>query len=253
MQRTIIYTILIALVSLGLTFQISYGQDMSNVRVDELTDTQIRQFLQQVEASGLSESQLEQVAMAKGMSTEEVQKLRLRVDKLKKATLQSNEARNRTTTTIRSASQDTSFNQQPRDTRTEAEKALEELKSKIFGASLFKNANPQFQPNLEIATPQNYVIGTGDEIMIEIYGDSEASYPLRVSPEGNINIPYVGVVPVAGATIESATSRIKNKLETIYSGLRSGNTQVNVTLSNIRSIKVILSFEFFVMDARSQL
>src|SRR5690606_22968620 len=79
--------------------------------------------------------------------------------------------------------------------------------------------------------------------MIEMYGNSEASYQLKVSPEGNINIPYIGVVSVAGASIEVATSRIKNKLSSIYSGLRSGNTQVSVTLSNIRSIKVILSGE----------
>src|SRR3546814_2082097 len=143
------------------------------------------------------------------MSNEEVQALRTRVNELKKNspatnTNNSNLVANNNLSQDRTAVQDTTTRQQPpRDTRTEAEKALDELKTKIFGASLFKNANPQFQPDLNIATPKNYVIGTGDEIMIEIYGDSEASYQLKVSTEGNINITYIGVVSVAGATIEA--------------------------------------------------
>ncbi len=240
MQRKVLLSGLLIFIFILLGQQSSYSQDMSNVRVNELSDTQIRQFLQQVEASGLSEAQLEQVAMSKGMSSEEVQKLRARVNELKKATPGSKPG---IVGSGRTLNQDTTTLQRPIDTRTEAEKALEELKTKIFGASLFKNANPQFQPNLEIATPKNYVIGTGDELMIEIYGDSEASYQLTVSPEGNINIPYIGVVSVAGATIEAATTRIKNRLSSIYSGISTGNTQVNITLSNIRSIQVILSGE----------
>lgn len=246
MQRKVLLSSLLIFIFICLGLQHSYSQDMSNVRVNELSDAQIRQFLQQVEASGLSEAQLEQVALSKGMSSEEVAKLRTRVNDLKKSSPGTKAAANSTMTSssgVRTQSQDTSLLQRPKDTRTEAEKALEELKTKIFGAALFKNANPQFQPNLEIATPKNYVIGTGDELMIEIYGNSEASYQLRVSPEGNINIPYIGVVSVGGATIEAATVRIKNKLAGTYSGISSGNTQVSITLSNIRSIKVILSGE----------
>lgn len=246
MQKKFILSSLLIFIVLCLGLQRSYSQDMSNVRVNELSDAQIRQFLQQVEASGLSEEQLEQVALSKGMSSEEVAKLRTRVNDLKKTSGAKpgiGTPNGVLTSKVRSLNQDTSILQRPKDTRTEAEKALEELKTKIFGASLFKNANPQFQPNLEIATPKNYVIGTGDELMIEIYGNSEVSYQLTVSPEGNINIPYIGVVSVGGATIEAATSRIKNRLSSVYSGISSGNTQVSITLSNIRSVKVILSGE----------
>ncbi len=238
MQKINYLASLILFVSLFVGIQSSYSQDMSNIRVNELSDTQIRQFLQQVEASGLSEAQLEQVAVSRGMPIEEVEKLRIRVNQLNTI--------NPTGNIIPSISQNRTIqdtSDQPTDIHTEAEKAIDQLKSKIFGASLFRNANPQFQPNLNIATPKNYVIGTGDEIMIEIYGDSEASYKLKVSPEGNINIPYIGIVSVGGATIEAASARIKNQLSSIYSGLRNGNTQLNITLSNIRSIKVILSGE----------
>jgi len=126
---------------------------------------------------------------------------------------------------------------------TEAEKAFNELRSKIFGADLFKNSKLTFEPNLSIATPKNYVIGPNDELLIDIYGNSEASYNLKVSPEGIINVEYVGIIPVAGLTIEAATSRIRSRLSTVYSGLRNGSTNLNIAVGNIRSIKVILTGE----------
>lgn len=229
---------LILFVCLCFTFNISSAQDMSNIRVDELSDSQVRNFVNQVEASGLTEAQIEQVATARGMSPSEVSKLRQRVNKLASAPKTSPI----TKAPVRQDSISPVF-QSPQQIKTEAEKALDELKSKIFGASLFQNANPQFEPNLNLATPKNYVIGTGDEIMIEIYGYSEASHKLTVSPEGNINIPNIGVVSVAGSTIESASTRIRNSLSSIYSGINNGTTSVNITIGNIRSIKVILTGE----------
>lgn len=236
MRKTLRLVSLLLFIFIGLSTNYSYAQDMSNIRVDELTDAQIRNFVNQVEASGLSEAQLEQVATARGMSPSEIAKLRQRVNKL--PTVPQNNP-----ITQSSIRQDTSLSlsSSPQDIRTEAEKALDELSSKVFGASLFQNANPQFEPNLNLATPKNYVIGTGDELMIEIYGYSEASYKLKVSPEGNINIPNIGIVSVAGSTIESASARIRNSLSSIYSGISNGTTNVNITLSNIRSIKVILT------------
>ena len=100
-----------------------------------------------------------------------------------------------------------------------------------------------FEPNLSIATPKNYIVGPNDELLIDIYGNSEASYSLKVSPEGNINVEYVGIIPVAGLTIEAATSRIRSRLSTVYSGLRNGSTNLNIAVGNIRSIKVILTGE----------
>ena len=246
MRNSLLLKILIIFSFIFLGFQKTYSQDMSNVKVNELTDTQIRNFILQVEAAGLSEEQLEQVAQSKGMADGEVQKLRKRIDELKakKTSSSGNSVEgNKTERQGRIGTGDSTSYQQPRDKRSEAEKALEELKTKIFGASLFKNSNPQFEPNLNIATPKNYIIGTGDELMLDIYGDSEVSYKLKVSPEGSITVPYVGVISVGGATIEATTSRIKNKLSTVYSGLNNGRTQVDITLSNIRSIKVILSGE----------
>lgn len=240
----------IAFIAFGLFFSMPVlaqkvnPQNLSSVRVDELSDAQVRQFMAQVEALGLSDAQLEQVAQSRGMSATEIQKLRRRVDRLKNSadrgkgddySLSSGKSDNSSQNLLDTLSR--------RDSLSLADQVLEQLRSKIFGADLFKTSGLTFEPNLRLATPRNYVIGPDDEMLIDIYGYSEASYKLTVSPEGTINIPYVGVVPVSGMTIESATSRIRSRLSTIYSGLRTGNTSVSVAIGNIRSVKVVLTGE----------
>lgn len=221
-------------------------QNFSNVKVDELSDEQIRSFIRQVEASGLSEGQLEQVAASKGMSQIEIQKLKERVNKIKSNTVSQTTEKK---TDIRKSERsfegegDSIVTSSKKTITSEAELALSILKSKIFGKDLFANSSSTFEPNLRLATPLNYVIGTGDELLIDIYGYSEVSYQLTVSPEGTINIPYAGITPVSGLTIEAATARIRSKLAPIYSGLNSGNTKMSINIGNIRSIKVILTGE----------
>jgi len=224
-------------------------QNLNNIRVDELSDDQVRSFMRQAEASGMGDAQLEQMAQARGMRPEEIKKLRDRVDKLKKDDKKQSSDLDPNSIKPKKESGDREMNFEQdsigaqKDPETEAEKAFKELRSKIFGADLFKNSKLTFEPNLSIATPKNYVIGPNDELLIDIYGNSEASYNLKVSPEGNINVEYVGIIPVAGLTIEAATSRIRSRLSTVYSGLRNGTTSLNIAVGNIRSIKVILTGE----------
>ena len=243
-----IFSLLVVLLVMGLSLPVLAQvnpANLSNVRVNELSDDQIRAFIRQVESSGLGDAQLEQIAQARGMRPEEIQKLRQRVNKLKEQDKNKSGTQNpnesRTTGRELNYPQDTVTAQ--KDPETEAEKALLELRSKIFGADLFRNSNLTFEPNLNMATPKNYVIGPNDQMLIDIFGNSEASYDLKVSPEGMINIEYVGVIPVAGLTIEAATSRIRSRMGSVYSGLRNGSTSLNIAIGNIRSIKVILTGE----------
>lgn len=222
-------------------------QNLSTLRVDELSDDQVRAFMRQVESTGMSDEQLEQVALARGMKPEEVRKLRERVEKIKKQ--DGLKETDKSTTGIKKTEskgrefnfeRDTLSKEEEKDPETEADKALSELRSKIFGASLFKNKNLTFEPNLRLATPGNYNIGPDDEIVIDITGDNEANYKLRVSPEGTIRIEYAGIVSVSGLTVEQATQKIKSRLASTYPGIRSGRTQVTIGIGNIRSIKVTL-------------
>ena len=117
-----------------------------------------------------------------------------------------------------------------------------DLKQTVFGREIFSNKNLSFEPDLNIPTPKNYVLSAGDELLINVWGDSELNLKLKVSPEGTILIPNLGPVSVSGLTIEAAESRIRQELGRIMATLSgdtdSGNTFVSVSLGQIRSIKV---------------
>jgi len=103
----------------------------------------------------------------------------------------------------------------------------------IFGSYLFSKNNLTFEPKLNIPTPPNYILGTYDELIIDVSGMYEANYKLKVSPEGFVRVPNVSPIKVSGQTIEAATRSIKSRLSAIYP-----SSQINVTLGSIRSIRV---------------
>jgi protein involved in polysaccharide export with SLBB domain len=122
------------------------------------------------------------------------------------------------------------------------------LRRRIFGYNYFNTVKFDPSPAINIATPSNYVLGPNDQLIIDIYGYSQATYKPVVSPDGYITIDRVGLIYVAGSTIEQAKERIINRLAKVYIGLRpfSGyepNTFCNISLGAIRSIKVTITGE----------
>lgn len=111
----------------------------------------------------------------------------------------------------------------------------------VFGREIFSNKNLSFEPNMNMPTPKNYPLSAGDEVLINVWGDSELNLKLTLSPDGTIIIPNVGPVALSGLTIEEAENRIKQELGKIMWNLVDGkepNTFVSVGLGKIRSIKV---------------
>jgi protein involved in polysaccharide export with SLBB domain len=213
--------------------------NLSNVNINDYSDSQIRQLLAQAQSSGLTDSQLIEQAKARGLSDDQAQQLEKRIADIRskdgnKITSGSDSlSTNGTSTRRRLNYADSSLRQKP---YTEP---YDSLTNKIFGANLFRNKNIKFEPNLKIATPVNYVVGPEDQLNINVYGKSVANWKPEVSPDGNINIPGVGIMNVAGRTIEQVTGMIKSKLTANNYAIGNG-TSVSVTLGNIRSIKVIL-------------
>ena len=128
------------------------------------------------------------------------------------------------------------------DAQREANRPSGDLSGTVFGREIFSNKNLSFEPNLNVPTPKGYVLSAGDELLINVWGDSELNLKLKVSPEGTILIPNLGPVSVSGLTIETAENRIRQELGRIMSTLSGdtdgANTFVSVSLSQIRSIKV---------------
>lgn len=229
---TVLFVIAIGAYSQAQTPQIPANIDFSTVNVDEISDQQLSQLVQRARAAGLSDDDILQQAQSKGMSADNAAKLRARLAALG----------NQTGTGTETPSKDG-----PRTyTRNRLTDSLERIRttpSRIFGAQLFSNKNLSFEPSLSIPTPDNYVLGAGDQLLIDVFGYSEKSDKLIVTPDGYINVPNVGPIMVNGLTIEEARIRITNRLSSIYSGIRTGNTHVQVLLGDIRSIRVIVTGE----------
>lgn len=110
-----------------------------------------------------------------------------------------------------------------------------ESSKKIFGHDIFSNKNLSFEPNLNIATPQNYRLGPGDEVIVDVWGASQNSIQETISPDGAIQVDGVGPVYLSGMTVKEANEYLKSELETIYS---DPDTQFKLTVGQIRGIQV---------------
>nr|WP_225587124.1 SLBB domain-containing protein [Algoriphagus sp. Y33] len=214
--------------------------DIQNLKVDDLSDAQIEQLIKRAESSGIAVGQIESLARERGMPAVEAAKLRNRINSLQARTSTNN---NKNSQNFGNGRQVNGFQQEDMfDSirRSDPYYDLTLKQKKIFGYKLFHNKALDFSPSLNVPTPQNYVIGSGDQLLLDVYGASQQSYDLSVSPEGRVLIPNVGPVQVAGASIEAATARIITALSRIYSGLSGSNpnTFVQLRLGNIRSIKV---------------
>lgn len=109
---------------------------------------------------------------------------------------------------------------------------------KVFGQSLFRNKNLTFEPDINIATPEDYLLGTGDEVIIDLWGDTQLTLRSELSPEGSIVLTDVGPVSLAGLTIKQAEQRLRRALMNNYEGLADGSVKMLLSLGKIRSIKV---------------
>ncbi|MEI8109591.1 MAG: SLBB domain-containing protein [Chitinophagia bacterium] len=123
---------------------------------------------------------------------------------------------------------------------TPEEKKKAEIEKLLFGYNIFHNNVVSFEPNLNMATPKDYVVGPKDELELQVYGIAQNKYEVTVSKEGRISLPDIGIVQVAGFTIEALQSLLTQKMSIRYAGMRgpSPNTFLQVSLTNIRTIKV---------------
>ena len=130
----------------------------------------------------------------------------------------------------------------PLEIQREANRPAGDLSGTVFGREIFSNKNLSFEPDLNVPTPKSYILSAGDELLINVWGDSELNLKLKISPEGTILIPNLGPVSISGLTIGAAENRIRQELGRIMSTLSGdtdgANTFVSVSLGQIRSIKV---------------
>ncbi|WP_343744743.1 SLBB domain-containing protein [Chitinophaga sp.] len=226
-------------------------EQIRQMKVDNLSDDQVRQLVAEMKKNNMSFSDIDTYAQQKGIPDIEVSKLKSRIQQMgldkELDQNQKNKEKNKKDKEDEEGSrkvdddmtEDTTTGSKEKP-QTREEREREKRRKKIFGSELFNNKNLTFEPNLKMPTPPNYRLAANDEILIDVYGYSEVQHRLKVTPDGYIRIPNLGPVYVNGLTMEEAKNRITKQLATIYSGIKSGNTSVQISLGNIRSIRVLL-------------
>ncbi|MFT5251036.1 MAG: protein involved in polysaccharide export with SLBB domain [Flavobacteriales bacterium] len=204
------------------------SSDLSTLKADNLSDAEVANIKSQLQANNSTIDQVEPMALAKGMSSAEFAKLKIRLG----ATA---------TNSVIKMNADNSLGE---NTRTQEKivnaKIKDDGNSLVFGSELFDNPTLNFEPNLKLATPVNYILGPGDELQVSVYGVQEYNASISVSVEGKVSIQYVGEISVSGMSIEAATQKIKGAIAKVYSTIGSGQSQLAVSLSRIRTIRVTI-------------
>jgi protein involved in polysaccharide export with SLBB domain len=221
---------------IGLIFIVSFSfssysqnfSDISSINFSELNNSQIDLLLRRAGSQGYSQFDLLKMARDQGMDPSKINEL----DKKFKST-----------ETIARVAQNAST---PLEDTRMRQRWVEEMEvfrqideSNIFGYNVFRgNTFLSFQSNLNIPTPLDYVIGPGDKLFIDIYGQSENYYQVEVSPEGNVILENIGPVNLSGLSLLNAKKRLRSRLKKIYVGIDQKNTLVNISVGVPRAIRV---------------
>lgn len=204
-----------------------------------LSDQQLVQIALQEKKSGASESDIAAHLMQKGATIDQIQ--RIRQQYAKHITRQGLDGA--VDNAIGNANDRMRVNNEVKDNSIvthEGASAPKQIQAplspsgkKVFGRDIFNNKALTFEPQMNIATPQNYVLGPGDQLIVDIYGASQESATLTISPDGDITVPDFGPIHVSGLTVASAQSRIRSKLGGYFQ-----SSTIKATLGQTRTIMV---------------
>lgn len=199
----------------------------------QLSDSQALQEFSRFRAAGMTQEQITQELMKKGVSPAQVQRVR---DQYLNQSGEGGE--------VFSSEKGLQNSVLRGDgvfavNRTVAEDTIPPHE-RVYGQSFFSNQNLTFAPNMNMPTPANYVLGAGDEIMIDVWGDSELNVQYIIAPDGHITVPGLGRIQLSGMNVQQAENRIRTNFSRIYSDLDSSDpyTFLAISVGNVRSIKV---------------
>lgn len=206
-----------------------------------MTDQQVIDYIKQQSAAGKTEKQIGQELMAKGVTAEQARRIKAKFESQGQTeTLVVNqgigaanaERRHDASTDVSDATMD--------DVTREVDEGNNGTVSarQIYGHKVFNSRALTFEPSENLATPQNYRLGPGDEVIIDIWGTSEDHIRQTISPEGSIMISQIGPVYLNGMTISDASNHIKNSFSRKYAGMEEADTDIQVTLGQVRTIQV---------------
>lgn len=198
----------------------------------QMSDQQVIQELRRYENSGMSQQQILIELNKKGVTSTQLQRIR---------------AQYQQEMSVTSGGLDSNYDPSGNLLRDpmelpEIEAEVEQInpEDRVYGQNFFSASNLTFAPNINMPTPANYVLGPGDEVIIDMWGDSELNVRYTITPDGHITVSGLGRIQLSGLSVKQAESKIRREFSDIYSDLISAypNTFLAISVGNVRTIRV---------------
>ncbi len=218
-QLTRIYGILVILLCISTSL------------VAQMSDEQLLQEMMNYSNAGMTQEQIYLELTKKGVTVDQLQRLKERYGNRQELATPASSG------VMQEAGRTPEVVVAPRERR---EEELIPQEDRIFGQDFFSTHNLTFEPNMNMPTPANYILGPGDEVIIDIWGNSELNVRYTIAPDGHITVPGLGRIQLSGMRVDQATAHIRNAFSTIYSDLDSPEprTFLAISVGNVRTIRV---------------
>ncbi|MDR1810723.1 MAG: SLBB domain-containing protein [Prevotella sp.] len=195
-----------------------------------MTDDQIVEFISDKLKNNVSQQDIAKELLRRGVTPVRIQQIQQKYG-------QSQET-NKQTTAVTASVRGNPLEQGVTD-KTFSEVSEEAVvETPIFGHNIFNNQRLTFEPDAKVPTPVNYVLGPGDEIVIEIWGASQMTIRETITSEGNINVENIGPVYLNGMTVEEANKYLRSRFSNVFAGVGDGSSQLKLTVGQIRTMQV---------------
>lgn len=219
----------------------------------QMSDDQVIQYVKEANKSGKSQKQITTELLRRGVTKEQVSRIQQKYSESNTVSNKSNEVpsqlrqrtlvddgggQRRTTDYSEVGMLDETVGGRV-DNRAD-NTATTDNASQIFGHDVFTNRNLTFEPSINLATPVDYRLGPGDEVIIDVWGASENTIRQSISPEGTIQVSGLGPVQLSGMTVKDANAYLQREFSKIYSGISGSEptSQIKLTLGDIRTIQI---------------
>lgn len=223
-----------------------FGMPVS-LHAQKLSDEQVVSLVKEQKAAGKSDKEIGQMLVARGVTREQLERIKADYEESQGGSNQvvspggMDEARSRRA--VESSFTETTAGSLDLIGESVASRELQQDTAAVrmvYGRDIFNTRSLTFEPNENMATPVNYRLGPGDEVIVDIWGANEATIRQVISPEGNIMVSQIGPIYLSGLTIAEAGDRIRENLSRKYAGISGDNpeSQVRVTLGQIRTIQI---------------
>lgn len=214
-----------------------------NVWAQSMSDDQVVEYVKTATAAGKSQKQIMTELAAKGVTRAQAERIKKRYEEQKASeqtmgAVAKNRQRHSVDVTQEVSEGDMDLIAAEMGDPTEQSTAV--AAKLVFGRNIFNSKNLTFAPSQNIATPANYKLGPGDEVIIDIWGANQNTIRQTISPDGYINVDNLGLVYLNGMNVSEADSYLRKELNKIYSGITGNDptSEIKVTLGQIRTIQI---------------